>query len=246
MLNEPTVEKLRGLKLEGLLAAWQAQQADPKVHTLGFDERLGLLVEAEWLHRENKRLVRTLAEAKLRLAQACLEDVDYSPRRELDKATVRQLATCRWVAEHHQVLVTGATGTGKTFLACALAQQACRKGYRALYRRATRLFEELRLAHADGSYPRLLARFARMDVLVIDDLWLKPLTDAERHDLLEVLEDRYGARSTVITSQHPPARWHERVGDETVADSICDRLLNNAHRIALKGPTRRKGEDIQP
>lgn len=168
MLNEPTVEKLRGLKLEGLLAAWQAQQADPKVHSLGFDERFGLLVEAEWMHRENKRLVRTLAEAKLRLSQACVEEIDYSPRRELDKATMRQLATCRWVGEHHQVLVTGATGTGKTFLACALAQQACRKGYRALYRRATRLFEELRLAHADGSYPRLLARFARMDVLVID------------------------------------------------------------------------------
>ena len=148
--------------------------------------------------------LRGFAEAKLRLSQACLEELDYSPRRELDKATMRQLATCRWVAEHHQALVTGATGTGKTFIACALAQQACRKGYGALYRRATRLFEELRLAHADGSYPRLLARFARMDVLVIDDLWLKPLDDHERHDLLEILEDRYGARWTIITSQLPP------------------------------------------
>jgi len=169
MLTPPTLEKLKALRLDAFAAAWQAQQQDPPLSAVPFDERLGLLVEAEWLARENKRLQTALREAKLRLGQACVEDVDYAPRRELDRALVRQLATCRWVAEHQNVLITGATGTGKTYLACALAQQACRKGYRALYRRVPRLFEELTLAHADGSYIRLLARFARADVLVLDD-----------------------------------------------------------------------------
>ena len=240
MLTEPTVEKLKAMRLEGLLQACLDQQADPGTHDLGFDERLGLLVDAEWIHRENKRLTRALREAKLKLAQACVEDIDYTAKRQLDRPTIRQLATCRWVAEHQQVLVTAATGVGKTYIACALAQQACRKGHRALYRRAPRLFEEIKIAHADGTYPRLLARFARMDVLVLDDLLLRPLDEAQAHDLLEVLEDRYGTRSTIVTSQRPPTQWHEAIPDPTVADSICDRLLHNAHRIALKGPSRRK------
>jgi DNA replication protein DnaC len=166
--------------------------------------RFGLLVEAEWAARENKRLGRALQEAKLKLSQACLEAIDYPARRELDKAVIRQLATCRWVAEHHNVILVGATGVGKSFIACALAHQACRKGYRAFYRRASRLFHELTLARADGTYVRLLGKLARLDVLLIDDWALAPVQDAERRDLPEILEDRYGPRSTIITSQLPP------------------------------------------
>src|SRR5205809_5622281 len=211
MLTEPTLEKLKALRLDALAAAWLAQQQDPALAAVPFDERLGLLVEAEWLARENRRLATALREAKLRLNQACVEDIDYAARRELDRPLVRQLATCRWVHDHHNILITGMTGTGKSYLACALAQQACRKGYRALYRRAPRLYEELTLAHADGGYIRLLARFARVDVLVLDDFVLGPLPEHGRRDLLEILEDRTGERSTIITSQLPPAKWHECV-----------------------------------
>jgi DNA replication protein DnaC len=240
MLNAPTLEKLHALKLDAMAAAWTEQQHQADMTALAFDERLGLLVEAEWLARENKRLGRALQEAKLKLAQACIEAIDYPARRELDKAVVRQLATCRWIEEHHNVILVGATGTGKSFIACALAHQACRKGYRAGYRRASRLFHELALARADGSYVRLLTKLARLDVLLIDDWGLAPVQDAERRDLLEILEDRYGVRSTIITSQLPPAQWHDYLSDATLADAICDRLLHNAHRIVLKGPSRRK------
>jgi DNA replication protein DnaC len=240
MLNAPTLEKLHALKLAALAAAWTEQQHQADMTALAFDERLGLLVEAEWLARENKRLARALQEAKLKLSHACLEAIDYPARRELDKAVIRQLATCRWVEEHHNVILVGATGVGKSFIACALAHQACRKGYRAAYRRASRLFHELTLARADGTYVRLLAKLARLDVLIVDDWGLAPVQDQERRDLLEILEDRYGTRSTIITSQLPPAHWHDYLGDATLADSICDRLLHNAHRIVLKGPSRRK------
>jgi DNA replication protein DnaC len=243
MLNEPTLDKLRALRFEAFATAWVEQQKNPDIAKLAFDERLGLLVDAEHLARENKRLSRLLKEAKLRLAQACVEDIDYPPRRELDKAVVRQLATCRWVQEHQNVTVTGMTGTGKTFVACAIAQQACRKGYSAIYRRASRLFDELALAHADGSYVRLLGKLARVDVLVIDDWGLAPARDQERRDLLELLEDRYGQRSTIMTSQLPTKTWHEHLADQTLADAILDRLLHNAHKLVLKGPSRRKDED---
>ncbi len=240
MLTEPTVEKLNTMRLEAMASAWIEQQKSTETTRLGFDERFGLLVDAEWLVRENRRMDRLLKEAKLKMSQACIEDVDYPARRELDRVLIRSLATCRWVQDHQNVAITGATGTGKTFLACALAQQACRKGYRTTYRRASRLFEELGLARADGTYTRLLGKIARMDVLVIDDWGLTPVRDPERSDLLEVLEDRYDSRSTIMTSQLPPERWHDYLGDPTLADAICDRVLHNAHRIVLKGPSRRK------
>ncbi len=230
-----------------MAAAWSEQQhKHGDLASLSFDERFGLLVDAEWLHRQNKRLSRYLAEAKLRLSQACIEDIDYSARRQLDKAQIRSLATCRWIEEHHNVIVTGATGVGKTFIACALAQQACRKGYRALYRRASRLFDELALAQADGSYARLLARIARTDVFVLDDLGLVPIREPERRHLLEIMDDRHGSRSTIVTSQLPVEKWHDYIGDPTIADAVCDRLLHNAHRLALKGPSRRKEESPPP
>lgn len=240
MLSSPTMEKLHALRLSAMAAAWTAQQQDATINSLGFDERLGLLVDAEWCARENARFTRHLRTAKLRLSQASLEAIDYPARRELDKARVRQLATGRWIAEHQQVLITGATGTGKTFVACALAHQACRQGYRALYWRVSRLFHAVALARADGTYTRLLAHLARVDVLLLDDFGLTPLQEAERRDLLEILEDRSGTRSTIVTSQVPPAHWHELIGDPTLADAICDRLLHNAHRFVLQGPSRRK------
>jgi DNA replication protein DnaC len=240
MLTAPTIEHLQALKLDTMAAAWTAQQQQPDLTALAFDERFGLLVEAEWAARENRRMRRALQEAKLKLSQACIEAIDYPARRELDKAVIRQLATCRWIAEHHNVILVGATGVGKSFIACALAHQACRKGYRAGYRRASRLFHELTLARADGTYLRLLGKLARLDVLLIDDWGLAPVQDQERRDLLEILEDRYATRSTIITSQLPPAQWHDYLADPTLADSICDRLLHNAHRIVLQGPSRRK------
>jgi DNA replication protein DnaC len=243
LLTEPTLDKLKTLKLDAMAEAWTTQHKDAEVGRLSFDERLGLLVDAEWLHRENKRLERCMKEARLKLSSACVEDIDYAARRDLDRSVIRQLATCRWVAEHLNVAITGATGTGKTYIACALAQQACRKGYRALYRRSSRLFDELALARADGTYARLLGKILRADVLVIDDWGLAPATDPERRDLLEIMEDRYATRSTIMTSQLAPNKWHDQIGEPTVADAICDRLLHNAHRIALKGPSRRKEKE---
>jgi DNA replication protein DnaC len=239
MLTEPTTEKLKAMRLDAMAATWSEQSGRPDVHSLAFDERFGMLVDAEWLHRENKRIAASLRDAKLRIASACIEDIDYPAHRELDRAQIRQLATCRWVVEHQNVLITGATGTGKTYVACALAQQACRKGHRAIYRRAARLFSELVLARADGTYTRLLAKIARADVLVIDDFAMTPITDNERRDLFEVLDDRHGTRSTIISSQVPPKRFHDYINEATHADAICDRLLHGSHRLVLKGPSRR-------
>jgi DNA replication protein DnaC len=235
-----TLDRLRHLRLSAMADAYLAHQQDTSLSALSFDERFSMLVDAEHLYRGNRALARRLKEAKLRMPHACLEDLEHSPRRGLDRALVRQLATCRWIVEHQHVLITGATGVGKTYLGCALAQQACRQGYRAIYRRVPRLFEELTLAHADGSYTTLLARLARVDVLVLDDWGLAAVRDGHRHDLLELLDDRDGTRSTVITSQLPRERWHDYLGDPTVADAILDRVVHRAHPIALTGPSRRK------
>lgn len=195
---------------------------------------------AEALSRENRRLKRLLCDAKLELPAACVEDVDYPPHRKLDKKVVQQLATCRWVQQAQVVTSIGATGTGKTYLACALANQACGRGYKAICRRASRLFDELALSRADGSYPRLLTRIARTDVLILDDWGMSPIRDAERCDMLEVLDDRHGIRATIMTSQVPPGKWNDLAGDPTTADAIWDRLLHGAHRLQIKGPSRRK------
>ncbi|MFO0552463.1 MAG: IS21-like element helper ATPase IstB [Polyangiaceae bacterium] len=242
MLTEPTIEKLQALHLGAMAAAWVAQREDPNIHEVDFDSRFGMIVDAEHLSRDNKRLVRALREAKLRIPNACLEDIDYAPKRELERTLVRQLGTCGWIALHANVIITGATGTGKSYLACALAQQACRSGYRALYRRMPRLLEELALAHADGTYTRLLGRLAKVDVLVLDDWGLAPLREQERRDMLEIFDDRHAARSAILTSQLPVEKWHDYVADPTIADALLDRVVHSAHRIKLKGPSRRKPE----
>lgn len=240
MMTEPTIEKLKALKLYAMITAWVAQRADPSMNDLHFDERLALIVEAETIDRDNKRLARLLREAKLRIPSACVEDVELNPKREIDKALFRQLATGRWIADRQNVLVTGMTGVGKSYLACALGQLACRLGFRVAYKRVPRLFEELGIAHADGTYVRLLARLAKVDVLVLDDWGLAPMTDQQRRDVLEILEDRHGARSTVITSQLPVENWHDYIAHPTIADAVLDRLVHNGHKLKMKGPSRRK------
>lgn len=243
MLTQPTIEKLYALRLGSMAAAFVEQQKDAKVSSLSFDERFGLLVEAEHLARDNRRIKTLLKDAELRIPNACIEDVDASAQRGIDKALLRQLASCAWIDQNLNTLITGATGTGKSYLACALGQTACRRGLRVLYRRMPRLLDELALAKADGSYAKTLRKLARAQLLIVDDFGLGHPTDVQRHDLLEVFEDRYGARATVITSQLPRENWHEWIGDETLADAILDRLVHNAYKVELKGPSRRKTKD---
>lgn len=243
MLTEPTLAKLNEMNLFGLAKAWEEQRNDPAAASLAFDERFALLVDAEHLTRQNRRATARLKEAKLRNSRACMEDLDTGPKRGLDRALVRQLTTCQWIAQKQSILVTGPTGTGKTYVACALGQQACRKGYKTLYRRVPRLLDEMALARADGSYGTLLTRLARTDVLVLDDWGIPSLNDPQRRDMLEILEDRYGERATVIASQLPVASWYDVIGDPTMADAILDRVIHNAYKIALKGESRRKGKE---
>lgn len=239
MLLEPTLTQLRHLRLDGMAAALEEQQAVPDVQSLSFEDRLGLLVEREATVREDRRLTRLLRQAKLRLP-ASIEDLDLRSPRGLDRSYVVRLASSDWIRQHQVVLVTGPTGTGKTFLACALAQAACRQGLSCRYFRLARLLEELALARADGSYPKLMDRLQKTRLLLLDDFGLAPLGDAERRDLLEVLEDRVGRQATLVTSQLPLEHWHEAIGDATLADAILDRLVHHAHRIPLKGASMRR------
>lgn len=239
MLIEETYRKLNQMKMYGLVKALEEQFGDKQYKKLAFDERVSLLIDREWSDRENRRLKRRLQAAKLR-EQACIEDIDYRSRRGVDRRLITRLATCQWVADHENVIICGPTGIGKTYLACALTQKACREGSTALYRRVPRLFHEFALARADGSLPRLLTRFAKANVLVLDDWGLAPLEEQERRDILEVLDDRSGARSTIVASQVPVSQWHKIIGEPTIADAILDRLVHNAHRIDLKGDSMRK------
>lgn len=240
MLREPTIEKLRTLRLPVMADAWEQQSKDTTASSLSFDERFSLLVDAEYLARDNRRLARLLKEAELRLPNACIEDLEASAARGLEKATLRQLATCGWITEHLNVLISGPTGVGKSYIACALGQNACRRGHRVLYCRVPRLLEELALARAAGTYARLLSKLAKVELLLLDDLGLGTLKEPQRHDLLEVLEDRYGRCSTTVTSQLPVSKWHDWIGDPTLADAILDRLVHNAYKLDLKGNSRRK------
>ena len=239
MLKHPTLDKLHALKLTGMAAALEDQSATPDITDLSFEERLGLLVDREMTERDNRRMSSRLRRAKLRHA-AILEDIDYRNSRGLDKGLVQSLASCQWVKEHLNLLITGPTGVGKTWLACALAHKACREGYTAQYVRLTRLLRELTIAKGDGQYSKLLTSLAKVDVLILDDWGLMKLSAENRRDLLEVLEDRHGRRSTIATSQLPIEEWHGIIGDATLADAILDRLVHNAYKINLRGESMRK------
>jgi DNA replication protein DnaC len=239
MLKHPTLDKLHALKLTGMAAALADQSATPDITDLSFEERLGLLVDREMTERDNRRMTSRLRRARLRHT-AILEDIDYRNSRGLDKGLVQSLAGCQWVKEHLNVLITGPTGVGKTWLACALAHKACREGYTAQYVRLTRLLRELTIAKGDGQYSKLLTSLAKVDVLILDDWGLMKLSAENRRDLLEVLEDRHGRRSTIATSQLPIEEWHGVIGDATLADAILDRLVHNAYKINLRGESMRK------
>jgi len=240
MLNQQTLEKLHALRLQGMAAAFRTQSEQTGIGELSFEERFALLVDQQWNWRQNRALERRLTKAKLR-HRASVEDLDFRTPRGLDRALLRSLTQdSAWVREHQHIFLLGPTGIGKSYLACALAEKACRDGFTALYTRAAQLFRDLALARADGSLRTLLARWARLDVLVVDDWAMTPLADIERRDFLEICEDRYQRHSMILTSQLPVAKWHEQIGDPTLADSILDRLVHNAHRLEMRGESMRK------
>jgi len=240
MLNQPTLEKLETMHLHGMAEAFRKQAQQTGLAELSFEERLAMLVDQEWIWRQNRALARRLTQAKFRY-RASVEDIDFRLARGLDRSLIRSLTpNSSWVHQHQQIFLLGPTGVGKTWLACALAEKACRDGFTAFFRQAPKLFRELVLARADGSLSNFLARLAKIDVLVVDDFANSPLAETERRDFLEICEDRYQLRSMILTSQVPVKRWHEQIGDPTLADSILDRLVHNAHQIELKGNSARK------
>ncbi len=239
MLNNPTIDKLNTLKLIGMANALKDQEQVDEIASLSFHERLGLMIDREMLERENRRLAIRLKRAKLR-ERACFEDVDYRHARGLDKSMMMALSSCKWIRDHHSVLIEGATGVGKTYIACALAHKACLEGYTTIYARLPRLLGEITVARADGRYGKVMKAFAKTDLIVLDDLGLMPLTAENRRDLLEIVEDRNGLRSTIVTSQLPVSKWYDAIGDPTLADAILDRLVHNAYKIILKGESMRK------
>jgi DNA replication protein DnaC len=239
MLSVPTEDKLRSLKLFGMLKAFQEQRSQSETAQMSFDERLGLLIDRETTERDSRRISTRLRQAHLR-QDACVENVDYSQHRGLDKTMIKTLATGQWLKDHLNVLITGPCGVGKSFIACALSHKACLLGHTALYVRAPRLFNDLALAKGDGRYQRLMKSLARTNLLIVDDWGLSTLNDSERADLLEVLEDRHNTQSTIVTSQLPVKHWHEVIGNATLADAILDRLVHNAYTVELKGESMRK------
>lgn len=234
MLTYPLFEQLKSLHCPGMIEALQEQLAAPDINQLSFDERFALLVERECILRENRRVTARLRQAKLKII-ASLEDIDYQTPRGLSRAIITQLSSCNWLAKKQNLLITGATGTGKTYLACGFANQACRQGYSSRYSRISRLLQMLEIARGDGSYKKIINSFAKIDLLILDDWGMTPMTDVHRRDLLEIMDDRYNQSSTLITSQLPISAWHDAIGDATLADAILDRLLHNSHRLEIKG-----------
>ena len=239
MLLHPTLEKLTTMRFTGMAAALDEQMQMDGLDDMGFEERLGLLLDREQAVRETRRMKTRLRKAKLR-QQGSVEDIDFRHPRGLDKSLVVRMADCQWIRKHNNLIITGPTGVGKSYLACAFAEKACREGFSALYLRMTKLFEDLSLAKGDGRYLKLLTSYAKTDLLVLDDYGLLELNQEQRHDLLEILEDRHGLKSTLVTSQLPVEHWHERIGNPTMADAILDRLVHSAHKIQLKGESMRK------
>ena len=239
MLRQETLEKMNAMKLFGMVESFETQLSSSDYAELSFEERVGLMVDTEWTAREQRKLSRRLRGAKLKYP-ASLENVNFRAPRGLNRQQVLSLGSCGWIAEHHNLLISGPTGIGKSFLACAFVERACRRGFTGYYVRAPRLIHELAVARGDGSYGRLLAKLAKLDLLAIDDWLLHPLKESERRDLMEVIEDRAERGSTLIASQIPVKNWHGAIGDPNQADAICDRLLHRAHRIALKGASLRQ------
>jgi len=238
MLNEPTMSKLYEMKLNGMAEAYEEQRAQSSLSDLSFEERFAMLVERQWIWKENRALARRLAHAKLK-QPACIEDLDFRAKRGLKRAQINQLAGCDWVTYHQNIVVTGPTGCGKTYIACALAQKACREGHRTLYFYAPKLFRALTMAHADGSIGKLLTKLARAQVLVVDDWGIPKINEQHHRDFLEILDDRQGLGATLMTSQFSVDDWHQTIPDPTVADAILDRIVHNAHRIELGGRSMR-------
>jgi len=239
MLTQATIEKMHAMKMHAMAEALEHQVASHEYAALAFEERVGMMVDSEWNAREQRKLARRLRLAKLRYP-ASVEDIDFSTPRGLDRQVVLSLVSCAWITEKQNLLIVGPTGTGKSYLACAFSERVCRSGYTAAYFRTPRLLQDLAVARGDGSYSRLLARLAKTDLLALDDWLLAPLKDSERRDLLEVIEDRYDRGATLIATQLPVTAWHGLIGDATLADAICDRLVHRAHKITLKGPSMRE------
>ena len=239
MLTQPTIEKLHSMKLTAMARAFANQMQSPDMAQLSFEERFGLLVDYQMTDLENRRMQNRLKSAKLRLS-ASLEDLDFKQGRGLDRSTVMSLALNQWVTSHHNILVTGPTGAGKSYLACALAQKACRDGYTTLYQRVQRLLQEIAVARLDGRYARVIAPIIKCEVLILDDLLISPLTREEQREILEIVEERYDRKATIVTSQLPVKTWHDAMQDPTLADAILDRLVHNAYKLELKGESMRR------
>lgn len=241
MLLSPTLDKLRELKFWGMLKAFEEQLQSSSAKKMSFEDRLGLLVDEELMDRENRRLKSRLRQAHLKQS-ACIEDIDFKHSRNLDKKLIMDLAKGKWIKDHHNILITGLTGVGKTYIACALGHRACIKGYRAIYLRIPRLLSDLSVARGDGRYEKLMKSFSKVDLLILDDWGLSKLNCQERRDFLEIMEDRYDLKSTILTSQIPVNKWHDLIGDSTIADAILDRLIHNSYRLDLKGDSLRKNK----
>jgi DNA replication protein DnaC len=239
---EATVEKLITMKLHGMAKAVQEQMKNRTYKDLSFEERLGMLVDREMDSRQDRKLRSLLTKARFRYQGASVEDINFMAKRGITKDVILSLSQNAWIKDKRNIIITGSTGVGKTYMACALGNSACRAGISTYYARLPRLFQELKISKADGSYGKLLQKLSRVNLLVVDDWGLSPLSDAERRDFLEIMEDRYNVRSTIISSQIPVEKWHDLIGEPTIADAICDRLIHNAHKIKLTGKSMRGGD----